>query len=130
MTYEGGATGEASERPKLGRAVRLRRQGCDLAAAVAHCFPGPDPLVVELCACEAPPAWVDPMLKELAASLVMSPSAGAPAPGRSTVLAAASEVDASLTDTCSPVMAIQRTMGLPPLSLVRELPKLTPPRVG
>jgi hypothetical protein len=88
------------------------------AAAVARCFPRPDPPVVELCACEGPLAWVDPMLEKLAASLVVSPSAGAPASGCSTVPAAASGVDASLADTCSPVTAAQRTMDSPLLSSV------------
>jgi hypothetical protein len=50
------------------------------AAAAARCFPEPDPLALELCACEGPPAWVDTMLKELAASLVVSPSVGALVP--------------------------------------------------
>jgi hypothetical protein len=48
------------------------------AAAAARCFPKPDPLALELCACAGPPAWVDPTLEELTASLVVTPLTGAP----------------------------------------------------
>ena len=66
--------------------------------------------------CEGFPVWVDPTLKELAASLVMSTPAGAPTPGCSIAPAAASrEVDASLVDSRSP-------------SLVQGPPQVTPPR--
>jgi hypothetical protein len=44
------------------------------ATDIAWYFPEPDPLVVELCTYVGPPAWVNPMLEELAASLVVSPS--------------------------------------------------------
>jgi hypothetical protein len=50
----------------------------DGCVADALCFPEPDPLVLELCASSETPAWVDPMLEELAASLVVN-LAGAPA---------------------------------------------------
>lgn len=45
------------------------------AAAVARCIPKPDPLAMELCACACagPPMWVDLMLEELAALLVVTP---------------------------------------------------------
>lgn len=48
------------------------------SAAAARCFPKPDPLALELCACAGPPAWVDPTLEELTASLVVTPLTGAP----------------------------------------------------
>jgi hypothetical protein len=55
-----------------------------------------------------PPIWVDPMLDELAASLVVSRSAGTPALGRpSTPTAASLEVQALMADTCSPPRMIQ-----------------------
>jgi hypothetical protein len=44
-------------------------------AAAAHYSPEPDPLVLELCTGEGPPSWVDPMLEELAASLVLTAEA-------------------------------------------------------
>jgi hypothetical protein len=44
-------------------------------AAAAHYSPEPDPLVLELCAGEGPPWWVDPMLEELVASLVLTAEA-------------------------------------------------------
>jgi hypothetical protein len=59
---------------------------------------------LELCACSGPPTWVDPMLEELDASLVASPSAGAPASGCLTASAVGSyEADALLVDIHSPV---------------------------
>jgi hypothetical protein len=36
-------------------------------------FPSQIPLALQLCACAEPPAWVDPMLEELTALLVVSP---------------------------------------------------------
>ena len=45
------------------------------ASTVARCFLEPDPLVEALCEGTGPPAWVasvDPMLDELAASLIAS----------------------------------------------------------
>lgn len=55
----------------------------DLATTLAatRCFPELDPLVAMLCEGAGPPAWVDPMLDELAASLVMSRPTGAPVHG-------------------------------------------------
>ena len=35
--------------------------------AAAHCFPEPNPLVLELCASVGPRMWVNTMLEELAA---------------------------------------------------------------
>lgn len=43
----------------------------DATYATAPCFSEPDPLLLELGMCEVPLAWIDPMLEELAASLVM-----------------------------------------------------------
>jgi hypothetical protein len=50
----------------------------DNATAAACCLfaSEPDPLALELCEC-SPPAWVDPMVEELTASLGVSPP-GAP----------------------------------------------------
>jgi hypothetical protein len=62
------------------------------AAAAARCFP-------------KPPAWVDPTLEELTASLVVTPLAGAP-------VAASQEVDASPLDTRSPAKTAQQMMDL------------------
>ena len=63
----------------------------------------PDPLELELCAGEGPPAWVDPMLEELVASLATT--AGAPTVECSPPLPVASHgVDASLGHSHSPVM--------------------------
>ena len=39
------------------------------SATTAYLSLVPDPLELELCAGEGPPAWVDPMLEELVASL-------------------------------------------------------------
>jgi hypothetical protein len=72
-------------------------------SAAAHCFLEPNPLLLELCASAEPPAWVDLMLEELVASLVVSWPAGATATGDSLALAPASqETEASLVDTRSP----------------------------
>ena len=62
------------------------------------------------------------MLEELAASLVVSRPASEPAPGCQPTLEAAS----SRTEESSPATAAHS----PQLSLVQELPQLTPPRVG
>jgi len=54
------------------------------ASTVARGFLEPDPLAEELCEGAGPPIWlvsVDPMLDELAASLVVSRPAVTPAPG-------------------------------------------------
>lgn len=48
----------------------------------AQCFPKPDPPVSELSASTGLPAWVDPILEELTASLVVSHLAGAIELGR------------------------------------------------
>lgn len=92
----------------------------DATAAAACYFPEPDMLALELCVCAGPPVWVDLMLEELAASLVMSapPAAEAPAPGCSLV-PVAQEVDVSLLDACSLAKTAQWTMGSPPLSPVQ-----------
>lgn len=47
------------------------------SAAATRCFLEPDPLVLELYANAGPPTWVDPMLKEFTASLVVSRPVGA-----------------------------------------------------
>jgi hypothetical protein len=59
-------------------------------SAVVHCFPKPDPLLLELCASAGPPTWVDPVLEEIVVSLVVSQPAGAPVTGGSLALATAS----------------------------------------
>ena len=76
---------------------------CTDNATTAYISPMPDPLELELCAGEGPPAWVDPMLEELVASLATT--AGAPTVECSPPLPVASHgVDASLGDTHSSVM--------------------------
>jgi hypothetical protein len=73
------------------------------SATTAYLSPVPGPLELELCVGEGPPAWVDPMLEELVASLAMI--AGAPTVECSPPLPVTSHgVDASLGDTHSPVM--------------------------
>ena len=78
-------------------------------STAARSFLEPDLLAEMLCVGAGPPTWlvlVDPMLDELAASLVASRPAVTPATG--CLHAAASvprEVQASLVDTSSPVMA-------------------------
>ena len=87
------------------------------SATTAYLSPMPDPLELELCAGEGPPAWVDPMLEELVASLVLT--AGPPAVECSPPsLATSHGVDASLGDTHSPVKGAHWTMDSPPLSPV------------
>ncbi|RLN12570.1 rho GTPase-activating protein REN1-like [Panicum miliaceum] len=84
---------------------------CSDNTATAYHSPAPDPLVLELRAGEEPSAWVDPMLEELATSLVLT--AGAPA-------VTSHGVEASLVDTRSPVQGAQWTADSPPVSLVQE----------
>jgi len=62
----------------------------EASTAAAACFPEPDPLVLEPCAGAGPPAWVDPMLEELTASLVVSRPAGPTTPWCPTTPAGAS----------------------------------------
>ena len=82
-------------------------------STTALCFLEPDPLVLALCASAGPPAWVisfDPMLEDLAASLVMSRPASEPVPGCQPTLEAAS----LRIEESSPMMAAHS----PQLSLV------------
>lgn len=90
---------------------------------VAHYFP--DPLVWELCASTGPPVWVEPMLEELVASLIVSRPAGAPSLAP---MVTSQDVEASPVDTPFPAKADKRTVDSPPLSLVLEHPQVTPPR--
>ena len=70
-------------------------------AAAALCFFEPDPLVLELCASSGSPAWVDPMLEELATSLVVN-LVGVPAPRCPPTSAVASQdADATQVETGS-----------------------------
>ena len=79
----------------------------------------PDPLVLELCAGKGPPVWIDHMLEELAASLVLI--AGAPAVGCPPPLVVASQgVEASLVDTYSTMEGAQWAADSPTLSPVQE----------
>jgi hypothetical protein len=95
-------------------------------AAAARCFPELDPLVLELRASMETPAWVELMLEEPAASLVVS-LAGAPAPGSPPVSAVASQdADASRVDTRSPAKAAHWTSVSPPKSPVQGPPQVTP----
>jgi hypothetical protein len=85
-----------------------------------------DPLAEMLCVRAGPPTWlilVDPMLDELASSLIVSQPAVTLAPG--CLHAAASvpqEGQASLVDTSSPVMATQCAMNPPSSSPVQDMP--------
>jgi hypothetical protein len=73
-----------------------------VVSAAVHCFPEPDYLL-ELCASVGPPTWVDPMLEELVASLVVSWPARAPATRGSLALATISlDAKALLVDSRSP----------------------------
>jgi hypothetical protein len=98
--------------------------------AVARCFPEPDPLLLELCVCTRPLAWVDPMLEEPVASLVVSRPVGAPTPRchPPAPTTASQEVEASQVDTHSTEKAAQWTMDSPPLSPPQEQPQVSPPR--
>ncbi|KAG2581962.1 hypothetical protein PVAP13_6KG082035 [Panicum virgatum] len=129
MVSDGAVRGAAKG---AGRIRRRRRRGdvsmgapADFSdntdsATVSYLSPMPDPLELELCAGEGPLAWVDPMLEELVASLVLT--AGPPAvecsspppPG------ASHGVDALLGDSHSPAKGAHWTMDLPPLSPVQE----------
>ena len=60
------------------------------------------------------PAWVDPMLQELAASLIMSGPAGATVAGCPSALAVAAQEDTSLVDTCSPVKEVTTSLVVSP----------------
>jgi len=69
--------------------------------AAALCFFEPDPLVLELCACSGSPTWVDPMLEELATSLIVN-LVGVPAPGCPPTSAVSSQdADTSRVETGS-----------------------------
>jgi hypothetical protein len=61
-----------------------------------------DPLALALCEGAGPPVWVDPMLDELAASLVVSWSTGASVLHPSTPTVASLEAQAALADSRSP----------------------------
>ena len=60
------------------------------------------------------PAWVDPMLQELAASLIMSGPAGATVAGCPSALAVAAQEDTSLLDNCSPVKEVTTSLIVSP----------------
>jgi hypothetical protein len=79
------------------------------ASTAARYFLEPDPLAEALCEGARPLAWVfsiDPMLDELAASLVASRQAVTPAPGcLQAATTASQEVQASLVDTHPPATA-------------------------
>jgi hypothetical protein len=87
-----------------------------------------------MCVSAGPLAWVisvDPMLEELAASLIMSWLVRTLVPGCLPTQAVASqEVEAPLVNTLSLVTATQWTTDSPLLSQVQGLSQLTPPRAG
>lgn len=81
------ATREGNSEPTCNYDARPSDRGgvCDnvpgeASAVAASCFPEPDPLALELCAGAGPLTWVDPMLEELTASLVVSRPAGPTTP--------------------------------------------------
>jgi hypothetical protein len=86
-------------------------------SAITLNFPELDPLVSAMCASTGPPAWVisvDPMLEELAASLIMSWPARTPTLGCLPTQAVASqEVEAPLVNTLSLETAAQWTTDSP-----------------
>ena len=78
---------------KLPREINIASTGNVATSTVARCSQESGPLMVALYEGTGPPIWVDPMLDELIASLVVSRSVGAPALGRlSTATAASLEV--------------------------------------
>ena len=95
-------------------------------SAVAHYLHVPDPLVLEPCMSTRPHEWVDPMLKEFAASLVVSQPAGAPGCQLATVTAPQG-VEALLANSS---LAMACTTGSPTLSAGHEQPPVTPPQTG
>jgi hypothetical protein len=90
-------------RSKLLREIYIAMT-CNIATSTAaRCFQESDPLAVALCEGARPAVWFDLMLDELAASRVVSGSAGAPALGRpSTPTVASLEVQALMADTHLP----------------------------
>ena len=95
-------------RSKLPREIYIATTGNVATSTIARCSQESDPLVVALREGARPPVWVDPMLDELAASLVVSRSTGAPALWRPfTQTTASLEVQASLADTRSSPRMVQ-----------------------
>ena len=102
-------------------------------STAALSFPELDPLVLAMCVSAGPPALIisfNPMLEELAASLVMSRPMRAATPECLPATTAPQEVEAPVADTCSPTMGAQWTTDLSLMSSVRGPPQLTPPRAG
>ena len=90
-------------------------------STAALSFPEPDPVALALCVSAGPPALVisfDPMLEELAASLVVSRPMRAATPECLPATTAPQEVEAPVLDTCSPATAAQWTTDLSLMSLV------------
>ena len=88
-------------------------------------------MALALCASAGPPVWVvsfDPMLEELATSLVVSRLMRAATPECLPTTTAPQEVEAPVVGTCSPATAAQWTTDLSLMSLVQGPPQLTPPR--
>ena len=82
-------------------------------------------MALALCVSAGPPALVisfDPMLEELAASLVVSRPMRAATPECLPATAAPQEVEAPVADTCSPTMAAQWTTDLSLMSPVQGPP--------
>ena len=76
--------------------VSINHDDSAATSAAAHCFPEPDLLVLELWASMRPPAYVDPMLEEFTASLIVCRPAGPGCPPAKTV--ASQEDEASLVE--------------------------------
>jgi hypothetical protein len=89
-------------------------------SAATLCFLKPDPLVLELCASTGPPAWVDLMLEEFAALLIVCRSTGPRCP---LAMAVACQED-------EPAKVVQWTTDSPLLSPVKGQPHVMPPREG
>ena len=98
----------------LGAPVDCADHAAPTAAALY--FLEPDTLGSELCVSVEAPTWVDPMLEELAASLVVSRLAGAKAAGCPSASVTVAQEDTSRVDTCSPVKELATLLVVSPLA--------------
>ena len=98
----------------LGAPVDCADHAAPTAAALY--FFEPDTLGLELCVSVEAPTWVDPMLDELAASLVVSRLAGAKATGCPSASTTVAQEYTSRVDTCSPVKELATLLVVSPLA--------------
>ena len=142
--YRTGGRGGAGRRRRQHRRHKTKPKEIGTGAPVDHTdraptstaalsFPEPDTVALALCVSAGPPALVisfDPMLEELAASLVVSWPMRAATPECLPAMVAPQEVEAPVADTCSPTTAAQWTTDLSLMSPVQGPPQLTPPQAG